>query len=92
MFFREVKLHKNFLIRIVLKVKSEHVLMSSIEVSVHKTSTWIEAAANQATPALREDQLSLREEAKKSECPFLHEHQWEAIIYICRVLCILLGA
>lgn len=69
-------------------VKSEHVLMSSLEISVHETSTWTEEAANQPSLALREDQLSLREEGKKSEFQFLHEQKQESIIYICRVFCI----
>lgn len=38
MFSRETKLHRDCLIRIVFKMKSEHLLIFSLEVSVHKTN------------------------------------------------------
>lgn len=40
LFSREAKLHRNHLMRIVFKVKSEHLLMSSPEVCVPTTSIW----------------------------------------------------
>lgn len=69
--------------------------MSSLEASVHKTSILNKRSSQTSADKKgqegmkhRRGQVSLREEAKKSEGQFLHKQSQKAINYICGFLCI----
>ena len=81
MFSGETKLHRDCLIRIVFKMKSKHLLIASLEVSIHKTSILNKRSSQTSADKKGQErgvkhsrgQRSLREEAKKSARKFLHK-------------------